>query len=91
MRDLTFYLVNTPSSGAMPRCWHRNIILQTDRSCRSILTTNSVVLVPRAPETRLLRLTDRGWPQRRQRVCPFNVLLLTDTTREHACDRRWIH
>jgi len=36
----------------------------------------------------------RGWPQRRQRrfssiprVCPFNVLLLIDTTREHACDR----
>jgi len=31
-----------------------------------------------------------GWPQRRQQVCPFNVLLPTDTTREHACDRRRI-
>jgi len=78
-----------PSSGATPRCWHKNVILQTDRSCRSALATDSVV--PRAPETRWWRSTDRGWLQRRQRrfpsiprVCPFNVLLLIDTTREHA-------
>ena len=77
-----------PSSGATrtPRCWH-NIILQTDRSCRFALATSS--------ETRWSRSTDRGWPQRRQRrfssiprVCPFNVLLLIDTTRGHAIDRR---
>ena len=28
MWDMTFYLTN-PSSGATPRCWHKNIVLQT--------------------------------------------------------------
>ena len=90
-----------PSSGATPRWWRRNIVLQTNRSWRSALATNSVVPVPRAPETRWSRSTDRGWPQRRQWVCPFNVLLLTDTTRLRSRLRstvnslaalgRWLH
>ena len=88
MRDLTFYL-------AVPRLDVDRNILFPDESCRSALATNSVVR--RAPERRWSRLTDRGWPQRRQRrfptilrVCPFNVLLLIDTTRKHACDQQRI-
>jgi len=72
MRDLTFYLANTPPF-PVP-CLDVDI---TDRSCRTALATSS--------EARWSRSTDRGWPQRRQRrfpsiprVCPFNVLLLID-------------
>ena len=92
MRDLTFYLANTPLLPVPRLDVHiRTLLLQTDRSCRSTLAIDSVVT--RAPETRSSRSTDRGWPQRRQRrfpsipqVCSFNVVLLIDTTREHACD-----
>ena len=93
MRDLTFYLANTPPLPVPRLDVDIGTLIQTNRSYRSALATNSVV--PRALETRWS--TDRGWPQRRQRrfpsilrVCPFNVLLLIDTTREHACDRRRI-
>jgi len=61
--------VYAPSSSATPRCWHRNIILQTDRSC---------LCFSRPPEIRQSKSTERGWPQCRRRstmwVCPFNVL-----------------
>ena len=92
MRDLTFYLANTPPL-PVPRLdvditlYYRPVPIEA--SCRSALATSS--------ETRWSRSTDRGWPQRRQRrfpsiprVCPFNVLLLIDTTRGHASDRRRI-
>ena len=81
--DLIFYLANTPPL-LVPHL-DVDVANMTDRSSRSALTTSS--------ETRWSRSTDRGWPQRRQRrfpsipwVCHFNVRLLIDTTREHACD-----
>jgi len=86
MRDLTFYPANMPPL-PLPRLDVDilNIILQTDRSCRSALATSS--------ENRWSRSTDRGWPQHRQRhfpsvprVCPYDVLLLIDTTRGHASE-----
>jgi len=65
MRDLTFYLANTPPLPVPRLDIGIGTLLQTDRSCQSALATNSVV--PQGPETRWSRSTDRGWPQRRQR------------------------
>ena len=82
MRDLTFYLMNTPPL-PVP-------LLDVDIGTlyyRPLEAADLPSLLILSSETRWSRSTDRGWPQRRQRVCPFNVLLLTDTTREHACDR----
>jgi len=85
MRDLTFYLANTPPL-LVPRL-DVNIIRIT--GCRSAFGTNSVV---RAPETRWSRSTDRGWLQRRERgfVLSHDVLLLTDTTRKYACSANFL-
>jgi len=77
MRDLTFYLANTPPLPGP----HVDVdigILQTATEAGS---TPICLHFSCPPETRWSRSTDRGWPQRRQwrfpstlRVFPFNVL-----------------
>ena len=88
MWDLTY----APSSGATPRCWHRNIILQTNRSWFNT-DLPSLLSFSGNSNTFWSRLTDKGWPQHTQRhfpstpqVCPFNVLYIysIDTTCRHA-------
>ena len=66
-----------PSSGAMPRCWHRNIYYRPIEAGSTLICLHFSC----PPETQWSRLTDRGWPYPRQRrfpstprVCPFNVL-----------------
>ena len=56
-----------PFSRATPRCWHRNIILQTVTEAGSTLIC---LRFSCPPETQWSRSTDRGWPQRRWRRFP---------------------
>jgi len=95
MWDLTFYLVNTPPL-PVP-CLDVNI----GTYYRPIESADlPSLLILSSPEPQKLdgqdRLTevghgvDSGVFPSIPLVCPFNVLLLIDTTHEHACDQRRI-
>ena len=92
MRDLTFYPANTPPL-PLPRL-DVDITLYY-RPIEAADLPRYYLVQKIDGQDRLIH--DRGWPQRDQRrfpsiprVCPFNVLLLIDTTRGHTSDRRRI-